>query len=291
MIKLGNAPCSWGVFYPTGNAITAEGYLDAVAGAGYAATELGPLGFLGEDPVWIAAALAARGLELAGAAHVHTLADPATAPGLTASLRRIGRLLSALGSRDLILIDESEWYPETAEGVVDEAGWQVAMTMIRAADRLMRDEYGITLHLHPHVGTCIEREAQIDRMLAETEVSLCFDTGHHAFWDQDVLAYMERVWDRIGFVHLKNVDPMVRARVLAGQLGVNRSFAEGVMSPLRDGAVDIAAVIRMLTLRRYDGYAIVEQDPAEDAALSPEALARSNLDYLMAISADAEQQR
>lgn len=291
MIKLGNAPCSWGVFYPTGNTITAEGYLDAVARAGYRVTELGPLGFLGEDPVWIADALATRGLELAGAAHVHTLADPATAGGLTAALHRIGPLLGALGSRDLILMDESEWYPETAEGVVDAAGWQVAMTMIRAADRLMREEYGITLHLHPHVGTCIEREAQIDRMLEETEVSLCFDTGHHAFWDQDVLAYMDRVWDRIGFMHLKNVDPVVRARVLAGQLGVNRSFAEGVMSPLREGAVDIAAVMRLLIARRYDGYTIVEQDPAEDAALSPDALARSNLDYLTAITGRAEQQQ
>lgn len=291
MIKLGNAPCSWGVFYPTGNTITAEGYLDAVANAGYRVTELGPLGFLGDDPVWIADALAKRGLELAGAAHVHTLADPATARALTAALYRIGPLLTALGSRDLILMDESEWYPETAEGVVDAAGWQVAMTMIRDADRLMREDYGITLHLHPHVGTCIEREAQIDRMLAETDVSLCLDTGHHAFWDQDVLAYMDRVWDRIGFMHLKNVDPVVRARVLAGQLGVNRSFAEGVMSPLREGAVDIAAVMRKLVDRRYDGYAIVEQDPAEDAALSPDALARSNLDYLQALSNSAEHQQ
>ena len=222
MIKLGNAPCSWGVFYPTGNSITAEGYLDAVTRAGYPVTELGPLGFLGEDPVWIADALAVRGLELAGAAHVHTLADPATSGGLTAALHRLGRLLNALGSRNLILMDESEWYSEAAEGVVDEAGWQVAMTMIRDADRLMRDEYGITLHLHPHVGTCIEREKQIDRMLAETEVSLCFDTGHHAFWDQDVLAYMARVWDRIGFVHLFDALRLLR------RCGLKQQFDQAV---------------------------------------------------------------
>ena len=29
-MKLGNAPCSWGVFYPTGNRITATAYLDAI---------------------------------------------------------------------------------------------------------------------------------------------------------------------------------------------------------------------------------------------------------------------
>jgi len=278
---IGNAPCSWGVFYPTGNKITAEGYLDAVARAGYRLTELGPLGFLGEDPVWIAEALARRGLTLAGAAHVHTLADPASAGALTSSLHRLGRLLAALGSHDLILMDESEYYPATAQGVVDADGWRNAMSLIRDARSLMRDSYGITLHLHPHVGTCIEREAQIDRLLSDTEVSLCFDTGHHAFWDQDVLDYMARVWDRIGFMHLKNVSPTVRARVLAGELGVNASFDHGVMCALPDGAVDIPAVMRLLADKGYDGPVIVEQDPARDAAETPEALARRNLTFLM----------
>ena len=279
-MKLGNAPCSWGVFYPTGNQITATGYLDAVAQAGYRVTELGPLGFLGEDAGWIAGECQARGLELAAAAHVHTLADAATAPALTAALDRQGRLLSALGAQPLILMDESEFYAASAQGVVDAAGWHTAMAMIRAAQSQMAG-YGITLHLHPHVGTCIEREGQIDRLLAETDVSLCFDTGHHAFWDQDVLAYMDRVWDRIGFMHLKNVDPAVRARVLAGELGVNDSFNHGVMAPLEDGAVDIAAVMRLLVRRGYDGYVIVEQDPPAQAQVTPDTLARRNLQFLL----------
>ncbi len=195
----------------------------------------------------------------------------------------MGRLLTALGSRDLILMDESEYYPEAQQGVVDEGGWQSAMAMIRAADRVMQEEYGIRLHIHPHVGTCIEREAQIDRMLDETGVSLCLDTGHHAFWDQDVLAYIERVWDRIGYIHLKNVDPAVQAKVLSGQLGVNAAFGQGVMAPLAKGCVDIPAVLRKLDARGYDGFCIVEQDPSDDAAETPEALARSNLDFLTAV--------
>jgi inosose dehydratase len=280
VMKIGNAPCSWGVFYPSGNAITPLDYLDAVARAGYRWTELGPLGFLGEDPVWIADALLSRNLGLAGSAHVHTLADPASNAGLTGTLHRLGRLLAALGSSDLILMDESEYYPPAAQGVVDNDGWQTAMTMIRNADTLLRDGYGITLHLHPHVGTCIERETQIDRLLSETGVSLCLDTGHHAFWNQDVLACIDRIWPRIGFVHLKNVDPGVRARVLAGELGVNAAFGHGVMCALADGAVDIRAVMRKLVAVRYDGTVIVEQDPAKDAILAAEALARTNLAFL-----------
>lgn len=290
-MKLGNAPCSWGVFYPDGNSVTAEGYLDAVARAGYRVTELGPLGFLGEDPDWIADALARRGLELAGAAHVHTLADAATQDGLAAALHRLGRLLSALGARDLILMDESEFYPAAGQGVVDAAGWQGAMAMIRNADVLMREAYGIGLHIHPHAGTCIERENQIDRMLQETDVSLCLDTGHHAFWDQDVLAYIDRVRERLGFIHLKNVDPEVRTRVLRGTLAVNAAFDRGVMCPLAEGAVDIAAVMRKLVAIGYDGYCIVEQDPADESGESPatgrgpEVLAHQNLAFLAAVLA------
>lgn len=280
-MMIGNAPCSWGVFYPSGNTITAEGYLDAVARAGYGLTELGPLGFLPEDPAWIADALARRGLTLAGAAHVHTLADPASAPALTATLDRLAGLLSALNCPHLILMDESEYYPPSAQGVVDEAGWQAAMAMIRAAQTQVA-RHGITLHIHPHVGTCIEREAQIDRLLAETSVSLCFDTGHHAFWDQDVPGYMDKAWGRIGYIHLKNVNPIVRARVLSGELGVNASFDHGVMCALPDGAVDIAALLRQIKARGFTGPVIVEQDPARDALETPEALARRNLTFLQA---------
>lgn len=277
---IGNAPCSWGVFYPTGNTITADGYLDAVARAGYRLTELGPLGFLPTDTKVLADALATRGLRLAGAAHVHVLAEPGSWPVLKAALDRLGPILSQLGAPDLILMDESEWYPADRPGVVDEAGWRTMISHVRDARRHLADSHGIRLTFHPHVGTCVEREAQIDRLLDETDVDLCLDTGHHAFWNQDPVAYMRKVWDRIGFVHLKNVEAGVRARVLAGKLGPNESFAAGVMCPLPDGVVDIAAVIGLLKEKGYGGPCIVEQDPSDDASETPEALAARNRIYL-----------
>lgn len=279
-MQIGNAPCSWGVFYPTGNSITADEYLDAVARAGYRATELGPLGFMPTDPGQLGDALAARSMTLAGAAHVHVLAEPGSWPALREALDGIGSILSRLDAPNLILMDESEWYPADKPGVVDEAGWRTMIAHVRDAQRHLGGTYGVKLTFHPHVGTCVEREAQIDRLLDETDVDLCFDTGHHAFWDQDPVAYMRKVWSRIGFMHLKNVDAKVRARVLAGELGPNESFAAGVMCPLPDGVVDIAAVIALLKKQRYSGPCIVEQDPSENAAETPEALAARNRIYL-----------
>jgi inosose dehydratase len=64
---IGNAPCSWGINYPTGNAYTWQEYLDQVAASGYRGTELGPFGFLPKDKAVLGPELDKRGLTLIGA--------------------------------------------------------------------------------------------------------------------------------------------------------------------------------------------------------------------------------
>jgi inosose dehydratase len=281
---IGNAPCSWGITYPSGNSFGWRTYLDEVAAAGYRGTELGPFGFLPKDPELLREELGSRDLTLIGATHVHTLGDAASAPVFMATLRELAGLLAAQGAEHLVIMDESNWYPESAQGVLDEAGWTALTRLVRDAQALVEGEYGLKLSFHPHVGTGVEREAQIDRLLDETAVDLCFDTGHHAFWDQDPLAYMKKAWDRIAYMHLKNVDPAVRARVLDGSLSVNESYNAGVMCPLPDGVVDIRAVVGFLEDRAYAGPVVVEQDFAANAPETPLQLAKRNLAYMHEIA-------
>lgn len=280
---IGNAPCSWGVFYPSGNRISAQTYLDDVARAGYHATELGPYGFLPTDVRTLRAELDERDLALVGGVHVHTFSDPDSGPRLNAALLEIGRLLKALGSSHIVVMDESNAYPSNAIGVLEPAGWRAMCGMLEDARRFVADELGMTLSFHPHVATAIEHEHQIDRLLAETDISLCFDTGHHAFWGQDPLVYMHKVWDRIAYMHLKNVDGAVVARVLDGQVGVSNAMAQGVMCPLPDGVVDIGAVVRLLEARSFAGPVVVEQDPSDDPTFHPMALAVRNAEFLKAL--------
>jgi inosose dehydratase len=279
-LLIGNAPCSWGVAYPTGNGVTWSQYLDEVAAAGYRATELGPLGFLPRDPEVLVRELDRRGLTVVGATHVHTFGDTRTAPDLMSTLREFGPLLSRLGARHLVVMDESNWYPEGQEGVLDAEGWGGLVRTVREAQALIEEDLGLKASFHPHIGTAVEREAQIDRLLGETSIDLCFDTGHHAAWGQDPLAYMRKVRDRIVYVHLKNVDAAVRRRLLSGEITVAGSYGAGLMAPLPDGAVDIAAVVRFLRETGFDGPVVVEQDLSDDAPESPGALAARNLSYL-----------
>ena len=281
---IGNAPCSWGINYPTGNAITWQTYLDEVAAAGYRGTELGPFGFLPKDKTMLQPELARRGLTLIGATHVHLFGERERAPELMATLRELAPLLAELGARHLVIMDESAWYPPGKEGVLDAAGWRGLVETVREAQAVIEGEFGLKASFHPHVGTAVELEPQIDRLLDETEIDLCFDTGHHAFWGQDPLSYMKKVWGRIAYMHLKNVDAAVRQRVLDRQLTIEDSYAAGVMAPLPDGVVDIQAIMAFLAAQGFDGPVVVEQDIAENARETPLQLAKRNLDYVRAIA-------
>jgi inosose dehydratase len=279
-VHIANAPCSWGINYPTGNAVGWRQYLDEVAAAGYRGTELGPFGYFPNDAALLKDELARRNLELVGATHVHAFGDRAALPRLVATLRELCPLLLSLGARHLVVMDEDGFYPRNARGVLDAEGWRGLVAGVREAQSVIENDYGLKASFHPHVGTAVEREAQIDRLLADTEIDLCFDTGHHAFWGQDPILFMRRVFPRIAYMHLKNVDRVVRQRVLAGELTIEAAFAAGVMCPLPDGVVDIREVLAILRERGFSGPTVVEQDLAEHPVESPLELARRNLDYL-----------
>lgn len=275
-----NAPCSWGITYPTGNKIGWRQYLDEVAAAGYAGTELGPFGYLPKDARLLADEMGRRDLTVVGATHVHTFADAASLPRLLADLRVEGAILAGLGARHLVVMDEDAWYPEGRRGELDAAGWRTLADGVETARKVIEEEMGLKASFHPHVGTGVQFEADIDRLLDETGIDLCFDTGHHAFWGQDALAYLAKVRDRVAYMHLKNADAKVRQRVLDGELSISRSYGEGVMCPLPDGVVDIAQVVTLLRETDFTGPVVVEQDLAENSPESPLELARRNLTYL-----------
>ena len=55
--------------------------------------------------------------------------------------------------------------------------------------RALAGEYGLTFALHPHVGTLIETDAQVQRALEVTDVGWCLDTGHLMIGGTDPAAF------------------------------------------------------------------------------------------------------
>ena len=66
-IRIGNAPCSWGVEFANDDRNPPwQHVLKECRAAGYRGIELGPVGYMPEDPAILGDALAENGLELIG---------------------------------------------------------------------------------------------------------------------------------------------------------------------------------------------------------------------------------
>ena len=85
---------------------------------------------------------------------------------------------------------------------------------------------GLRAVLHPHVGTMVETRAEVDRVLAGSRIPLCLDTGHISYCGGDNIAIIERAPERIGYLHLKQVDPEVRAKVEETEDTVTKTVTE-----------------------------------------------------------------
>ena len=126
---------------------------------------------------------------------------------------------------------------------------------------------GVPLSFHHHMGTVVETEGDVDRLMATTgkAVGLLYDTGHLAFAGADVLRVLDRHGPRINHVHAKDV----RDAVADGLDRAHESFLDAVLKGVYtvpgDGMIDFGAVSARLAGIGYEGWFVVEaeQDPAK----------------------------
>lgn len=288
--KIGNAPTSWGI--EEADAETNPPWqkvLDDMAAAGYAGTELGPLGFLPTDPGRLREALAQRNLQVIAGTLIDILHDPDKTKSLQETTRRICSLLEELEAPYLVII------PGLAEERVKTAGrsqaarrldedeWTVFVNTVVACAEIARSEYGIIPVVHPHAGTHIEFIDEIERVLAQTDpdlVELCIDTGHSAYAGIDPLNLYRSFGERTPYLHLKDIDPGVHQKVLDDGMSFWEAYSVGIFCSLGAGGGDFEALREMLQKDGYEGWLTVEQDadpmgdsdPKEDAARSFEYL-------------------
>jgi inosose dehydratase len=237
-LRLGTAPDSWGVWFPSDpHQVGWQQYLDEVAKAGYLYTELGPQGFLPQDPAQLNDELAARGLTVSGGTVFAGLHKGKEA--LDKAIEDFGReakLLAAVGSSYLVHLPEqyTDMHSgEATEGAdLDKEQWQ---NLVRGTDelaRVIKEEYGVDLVFHPHVDTHVDTQERIERFLSDTDpqyVNLCLDTGHISYCHGDNVQIIERFPDRITYVHLKQVDPEIRDRAVAENMPLSEAVKLGVM--------------------------------------------------------------
>lgn len=268
-LRLGTAPDSWGVWFADDpRQVTWEVYLDEIAAVGYVYTELGPQGFMPQDPHRLQDELARRDLSVCGGtvfAGLHQ--GRAALDQALADFDREARLLAALGAQYLVHLPEQ--YTDqhtgrsTASGDLDAEQWK---NLVAGTDELARaiyEEHGIKLVFHPHADTHVDTQERIERFLGDTDpelVNLCLDTGHVAYCEGDNIEIIEQHPERITYVHLKSVDPAVRARALAERMPLSESVKLGIMCEPPYGEPDMPPLLDALGALDREIYTVIEQD-------------------------------
>lgn len=292
-IKIGNAPCSWGVeFADDPRNPSWQRVLDECKAAGYDGIELGPIGFMPEDPAVLGDALAARGLELIGGVVFRPFHDAAKWAEVQDAARRTCVSLVAHGARHLVLIDSISPRRAPTAGRPAEAKvmgadeWRGFAARFRDIARMGSEEFGLTVSLHPHAAGFMDFEADVERLFAEIEptlLGLCLDTGHTHYAGFDPVAFMRRHRERLVYVHFKDIDPAVKADVVAKRTDFYKACGQGIFCNLGKGMTDFHAVRSLLLETGYDGWCTVEQDCDPTGPTSPVDDARANRDYLRSI--------
>lgn len=289
-ILVGSAPDSWGVWFPRDeHQIDPYRFLDELAAAGYRYLELGPWGYLPTETEALRAELDKRALSLVATTLIGDLTDDAASDELLRTVGMMAPLQHALGANYVVLI--AAMYTDLFSGKslrepeLTPAEWD---RLIYNTERIARrvTEHGFKLVFHPHAETHVETEAQIERLLNETDpalVNLCLDTGHHRYCDGDPVSFLRRHAGRTPYLHLKSCDLRVRDQVRASGLSFAEGVRLGVMCEPAKGDVNFIALRDLLREIGFSGYAIVEQDMYPAPFDQPFPIAKRTRDFLREI--------
>jgi inosose dehydratase len=271
-VRVANAPLSYGAFEMTVGTDFAvpepTDVLEAIGAAGYAGTDLGPPGYLGEGDV-LRKRLQANALAVVGGFVPVRFSEPEHYDEDAAGLHHTLDLFDAAGATGArpVLCDAggAERIANPGRGGedpslrLDDDRWRtLAINVERAADAARHRGYEPVFH--HHTSSYVEGVPEIERFLADTDVELLLDSGHLAVAGGDPVAALRDWGERIGAVHIKDVRLDVLAAVKAERADTLTAWRRGLFCALGEGDVDLDGFCGALTERGYDGWVVVEQD-------------------------------
>lgn len=284
-MKIAGAPISWGVCEVPGwgYQMSPQRVLSEMREIGLTATEFGPQGWLPTDADERAAAVQEFGLKPVGSFFLAVMHDPEFDP-----IHQVEAELKAFesaGGEFLVLAADSGSEGYDDRPTLDEKGWETLFANLSRITEVCRSK-GVTACIHPHWGTMVQNVDEVERVLENSTVGLCLDTGHLTAGGADVVELVRKYADRVDIVHAKDVRKDMAAKLLPGEITWSQGIKAGMFTPIGQGDVDFAAIVELLEKAGFDGYWVLEQDimldeeppadggPVENAKASFEALAK-----------------
>ena len=273
-VKLGIAPIAWtnDDMPDLGKENTFEQCVSEMALAGFTGSEVGNK--YPKDPEVLKKALELRGVEICNQWFSSFLI---TKPfeEVEKEFRAQLAFLKAMGAK-VIGVSEQSY---SVQGQLDtpifghkyemnDQEWDTFCTGMNKLGKIAKEEYGIALTFHHHMGTVVQSLAEVDRMMENTDpeyVSLLFDTGHFTYCGEDPLEVVKKYVHRIKHVHLKDIRPEVVEQVKKENMSFLAGVRAGAFTIPGDGCINYDPIFKVLEDAGYEGYMVVEaeQDPAK----------------------------
>lgn len=257
--RIAGAPISWGVCEVPGwgHQLPPERVLADMRDLGLTATEFGPEGFLPDEPQEKVAVLRAHDLQAVGGFLPLVLHDVSHDPLPEVDAFVDACLAAGAGVVVLAAATGTEGYD--VRPTLDEDAWKVLLDHLdRIADHA--ESRGVLAVVHPHMGTMVEGADDVQRVLEGSRIGFCIDTGHLVAAGADPVAITLAHPERVGHVHLKDVDAAMAQRVLDGEISFSDAVRDGLWTVLGRGSVDVTAMISALESAGYRGWYVLEQD-------------------------------
>ena len=273
-VKLGIAPIAWtnDDMPDLGKENTFEQCVSEMALAGFTGSEVGNK--YPKDPEVLKKALELRGVEICNQWFSSFLI---TKPfeEVEKEFRAQLTFLKAMGAKVIGASEQSH----SVQGQMDtpvfghkyemnDEEWDIFCTGMNKLGKIAKEEYGIALTFHHHMGTVVQSLAEVDRMMENTDpeyVSLLFDTGHFTYCGEDPLEVVKKYVHRIKHVHLKDIRPEVVEQVKKENMSFLAGVRAGAFTIPGDGCINYDPIFKVLEDAGYEGYMVVEadQDPAK----------------------------
>ncbi len=273
-VKLGIAPIAWtnDDMPDLGAENTFEQCVSEMALAGFTGSEVGNK--YPKDPAVLKPALDLRGIEICNQWFSSFLITQPFAEVEKACRAQLA-FLKAMGSKIIGFSEQSHSVQGQLKTpifghkyVMNDEEWKTLCDGLNRLGKIAKEEYGISLTYHHHMGTVVQTDAETERLMEGTDpefVSLLYDSGHFAYSGEDPVAMVKKYAGRIKHVHLKDIRPEMVKKVKAEDMSFLDGVRQGAFTIPGDGCIDFDSIFKVLEENSYSGYMVVEaeQDPAK----------------------------
>ncbi len=281
-LAIGVCPDQWGVWFPNDpKQIPWQTALAEMAEAGFEIMETGPFGYFPTDPKQLKTVMDDHGFRVVAGTGWGILHKEEAWAETEKTFRAIGETHAAVGAEYVVhlppLFRDDKTWEYTDDRVLSGAAWDLYIANANRLGRMMKQDYGLKMVLHPHGDSHIESRDDIDRIFSATDpeyVGFCLDTGHIVYGQADPVQIIKDYPERIDYVHIKAMDPDLVKQAHDDDWPFGLAVAKGCSVAPPAGEPKMPGLIEALADLDKFLYVICEQDmyPCDPSYPLPNAI-------------------